>query len=573
MLPHGLYNIMKTKFEVPTNLDASDWKCIEPYAAELKEREIRALEQLEAWLFDRSKLIATIIECGSNLFNASNRNTADLEAKSNYEAFTENIEPKWRELEQALDKMLVDSPFAAELSDERYLALLRSAKSNTKIYREENLPLFVEDRKMQSEYFKTLGNMTVGFDGEELPIPQLMKQLLETDRSLRERAWHAMRERRLQDAQDIESLYNKMVPLRHNLARNADLSNYVEFAFREKKRFDYTPADCQQLHESVEKYVVPLAREFTQKKKELLEIDSVRPWDQAVDELNREPLKPFESIDELLDKAYHIFRDIDEELGSLFLELRDGDCLDLDSRKNKALIGYQNMRPVIGKPFIFMNAVGRDHNLRTLIHEAGHAFHSMLCREDPIIEYTHAPTEFCEVASMSMELLVYPHLNAFYNEADANRSRRTHLKGCVNALTLICWNDAFQHWVYSNPSASAAERENAWVDQFNRFNTSIDFSGYEEYLRKSWFYTNHPFTTPMYMIEYAIAQLGAFQLWLISLDDTEKAISGYKRALRLGGSRPLPELFAAAGIEFDFSPGIVKKLVDRIKSELDKMEG
>lgn len=563
---------METKFEVPIDLDVSNWKNVEPYARELTERSINSVEELEAWLFDRAHVVNLLDEFHANTFTSSNRDTADVSAKEALESYTTNIEPKLRELKQIFNKKLLDCPYSDELRQERYEVLLRNVKCDTKIYSEDNLDLFPKDEELRQEYFKIRGSMTVDYEGEELPLPVLQKKLEETDRSLRERVWHMARKREHEDAEKLEKLYSEMVPLRHKVALNAGCANYVEYAFKDKKRFDYTPEDCLQFHESVEKHLTPLVRSFSNEKADKLGLDSLRPWDMLVNKDSREPLKPFRTTEELIEKSSKVFNSLDPQLGAFFDSMREGDCLDLDSRKNKALIGYLWMRKVSGKPFIFMNAAGADGDLRTLNHESGHAFHSLLCNDDPIYEYTDYPAEFGEVASMAMELLVGPHLHPFYSAEEMYRTRLTHLKGSLKMIIMICKVDALQHWAYTRPDATTEDRHEAWMHLQERFDFGYDISGLDSFMRKSWLYTNHPFTYPMYMIEYAIAQLGAYQIWLLSLDDPDRALSGYKEALKLGGSRPLPELFEAAGIKFDFSPDFVKSLADRIKIEMDKME-
>jgi oligoendopeptidase F len=375
----------------------------------------------------------------------------------------------------------------------------------------------------------------------------------------------------MQDVDRFNDIFDEMIKLRHQCARNAGFRNYRDFVFKKMHRFDYTPRHCEDFHEACEKAVVPLLRRLNRERQELLGVDSLRPWDLAVDVRGREPLKPFDSPAELVDRTERIFRRMDESLGRLFARLREPGCLDLETRKGKAPGGYQYERDRSRQPFIFMNAAGVHRDVDTMLHEGGHAFHSMLSEHEPLLHYRHPPMEFCEVASMSMELTAHPFMSEFYDEADANRAVREHLEGVIATLPWIATIDAFQHWLYTNPEHSRSERESKWIDLTDRFGPAVDHSGIETYRPNSWQRQLHLFGVPFYYIEYGIAQLGALQLWLQYKNDRAKAIANYRHALSLGGARPLPELFKAAGLRFDFGPETVRTLVAAVEDDLQAL--
>jgi oligoendopeptidase F len=218
-----------------------------------------------------------------------------------------------------------------------------------------------------------------------------------------------------------------------------------------------------------------------------------------------------------------------------------------------------------------MNAVGVQRDVQTLLHEAGHAFHALATRDEDLYSYRHAPIEFCEVASMSMELLGNEYIETFYNDGDSTRARRDHLEDIVEVFPWIATVDAFQHWVYTHEGHTRAERSAAWLELMNRFGGDVDWSGFEDARANLWHRQLHIFLHPFYYVEYGIAQLGALQVWANSKQDRAGALRSYRGALSLGGSRPLPELFQAAGCRFDFSAPTVKPLVALIRSELDKL--
>jgi oligoendopeptidase F len=469
------------------------------------------------------------------------------------------------------------------LDRERYEVLLRSTRRTVELFREENVPLETELAKLDQKYDQICGAMSVEFEGEERTIPQMGRFLQVEDRDRRERAWRATAERRLQDKDAIDDIFDRMIELRHQIATNAGFDNYRDYEHARKQRFDYTPADCERFHAAVEQHVVPFMRRLDARRQDNLGVDTLRPWDLQVDEKGRPPLNPFETGQELIERTRTVFDGLDPQLAGLFRSLGDnatepggGEMLDLDSRKGKAFGGYQYHRDRTNRAFIFMNAAGLHRDVETMVHEAGHAFHSLLCADDPLIDYRNYPIEFAEVASMSMELLTMPKWEAYYpKEADgsaADRARRSQLEGSVSILAWIATIDAFQHWLYTHPEHTRAARLGAWLDISRRFGHAVSWEGLEDAEKWTWQRQGHLFGSPFYYIEYGIAQLGALGVWLRSLErGVNAALTDYKEALALGGSRPLPELFETAGVPFDFGPEIVGRLVNAVEGELAKL--
>jgi oligoendopeptidase F len=375
----------------------------------------------------------------------------------------------------------------------------------------------------------------------------------------------------LQEADKIDEIFDQLVQVRHEIARNAGFENYRDYAFRKMGRFDYTPTDCEDFHRAVLEEIMPVVRELQGERRRHLNLDSLRPWDLSVDYLSRPPLRPFEHATQLVERTQKIFQQLDSELAAEFGKMHQLHLLDLENRKGKAPGGYQSALPEARVPFIFMNAIGVQRDVETILHESGHAFHSWSTQQEDLYAYRGAPIEFCEVASMSMELLGNDFLEEFYQPAEANRARRTHLEGIIGILPWIATVDAFQHWIYTHPSHSHGEREAAWVNLMQRFGGDLNWQGYEPVRARLWHRQLHIFLHAFYYIEYGIAQLGALQVWANSRGDRTKALEQYKSALRLGGSRPLPELFAAAGCNFDFSRATMAPLMQLVRAELRKL--
>jgi oligoendopeptidase F len=567
---------------VPFDLDGTRFDAIEPYIRALLERPVKTREELEKWIIDRSELSAACSESKANLYITMTCDTEDKKASQAYLKYVEEVAPKLTPLFFELDKRLAQLADAIPLDPNRYAVLVRGARADVELYREENVPLETRLAVLSQQYDQLCGAMTIEFEGREQTLPQMARYQESTDRAVREAAWRAVTERRLSAAAEIDTIYDEMVALRTKVATNAGFETFVPYAYKSKHRFDYGPDECRAFHKACAQAVVPFVRSLERERASLLGVDPLRPWDLAVDVKGRQPLRPFRNGAELVARTRAAFERLDPRLADLFRQLgdgsecrgaRDGACFDLDSRRGKAPGGYQYMRDRSRRPFIFMNAAGLQRDVETMVHEAGHAFHSMLCREEPLTEYRTAPIEFCEVASMAMELLSMPHWRGtvYEREEDFARACRQNIK---SSLVLLPWTaqvDAFQHWVYENPGHTAAQRRQAWLDLDATFGPDVSWEGLGDARANLWHRQLHIFGLPFYYIEYGIARLGALRLWLVALEEGEKkAIDLYTKALSLGGARPLPELFEACGLDFDFGPEGVKRTVERAARELEK---
>ena len=517
---------------------------------------------------DWAELNAALDEESSRRQIAMTCHTDNADAEKAFLHFVEKIEPELKPRQFRLEKILMTHPSLASLPSPRYDVFLRDVKNHVELFREENVALETEESKVGQQYQKLSGALTVMFRGEEKTLVAMGKSLEEPDRALRQEVWELVTKRRLQEAGNFEDQFDELVRLRQQIAKNAGFGNYRDYIFRRMGRFDYTPQHCFDFHDAVQKEVIPALRELQSQRRKQLKLDALKPWDTAVDPLNRPALRPFERVEDMVARSQRIFNKLDAELAAGFQKMQDLKLLDLDNRKGKAPGGYQSTLNESRVPFIFMNAVGQQRDVETILHEAGHAFHALATCEEDLLAYRSAPIEFCEVASMSMELLGNEFIEEFYPAVEANRARRTHLESIIGVLSWIATVDAFQHWVYTNPGHSRAERSAAWNRLMDRFAGDVDWSGHESARANLWHKQLHIFLYPFYYIEYGIAQLGALQVWANSKRDKSKALRDYKTALALGGSRPLPELFAAAGCRFRFDADSIRPLMKLIQSEL-----
>jgi len=557
---------------VPAHADMGDWNQIKPLFDALDQRPIDTVKQLEQWLLECSELRACISEENSRRYVAMTCQTDDPAKEKAYLEFVEGITPKCKPRWHDINRKYVASPARKKLPASRYHVLDRSTTNVVELFRDENVPLQTQDSKLAQQYQKACGAMVVEYGGSEQTLQQMARYQREPDRSVRQEAWERVVARRLQDRAAINDIFDQMIELRTRIAENAGLSNFRDYQFKAYERFDYSPQDCLAFHEAIEKVVVPAHRALQQERCKTLKLRALRPWDLAVDPYNRPPLKPFQTAAELCDKCRQVFHEVDPALAAQFDVMVKAGWLDLESRKGKAPGGYQVTFEEARHPFIFMNAVGLHGDVETLLHEGGHAFHAIASRDEPLIQYRDCPIEMAEVASMGMELMAYDALDKFYQKEDLIRARREQLEGIIYIFPWIATIDAFQHWVYEHPDHSPQERTQQWLTLLDRFGGIEDWSGYDEARQAMWQRQLHLFAYPLYYIEYGIAQIGALQLWLNARADKAGALRKYREALALGGSRPLPELWAAAGLKFDFSEATLRPLIDAVLAELRLLE-
>jgi oligoendopeptidase F len=558
---------------VAPDADLGDWARIAPLFDRLEQRarELKSVDELQAWLLDWSELNAALDEEASRRYIAMTCHTDSPDAEKAYLHFVENIEPQLKPRQFVLEQNYTAQPLRRQLPPNRFAVFDRDIKNHVELFRPENVSLETDEAKLSQQYQKLSGSLTVNFRGEEKTLVQMGRYQEETDRALRQESWELVAKRRLQEADNFDDIFDRQITLRGQIAKNASFPNYRDFAFRRLGRFDYSPEDCAKFHDAVEKEIVPIARELQARRREQLKLQSLRPWDLAVDPLNRPPLKPFVETDEMVSRTQKIFNRLDGELAGGFQQMQDLKLLDLDNRKGKAPGGYQSTLAESRLPFIFMNAVGLQRDVETILHEAGHAFHALATRDEDLYPYRSAPIEFCEVASMSMELLGNEFIEEFYASDEAKRARRVHLEGVVGVFPWIATVDAFQHWIYTHPNHSREERRKAWLGLMDRFGGDVDWSGLENVRANLWHRQLHIFLHPFYYIEYGIAELGALQVWANSKRDKVRALNDYKKSLALGGSRPLPELFSAAGCQFEFSEKTIQPLAVMLREELAKL--
>jgi len=561
-------------------LSLESWDDVKSLYDELLHRPLNNADDLRQWLLDRSELESFLSENFAWRYINMTRDTANRTLVNDLNFFIADIQPQMTEYGNSLDLKAVNSPHLSELTDDGFAVMVRGMKKSIEIFREANIPLQTDIQTEERRYGAIAGAMTVNINGRELTLPEASDRLQSTDRAERETAWRKISERRYRDHQTLDQLFDKLIDLRHRVALNAGFANFRDYSFAALGRFDYSPQDCFDFHESVADAVVPLLNNLAQERRQKLmrsegrtpdaSVASVRPWDTKVDVDGRPPLKPFGSGNELIEKTIRCFDKLDRELGDDLRIMRTMGHLDVESRKGKAPGGYNYPLEEIGVPFIFMNATSSLRDLVTMVHEGGHAVHSFLTRELPLKAFRNPPMEVAELASMSMELLSMDHWGVFFdNPDDLRRAKRKHLESIIETLPWVATIDKFQHWIYEHPAHTDADRRENWVHIYDQFADSVtDWSGLAYYKEYGWQRQLHLYEVPFYYIEYGIAQLGAIGVWRNYRRDPKAGLAGYKAALSLGYKAPIRDVYTAAGVPFEFSSAYIRELMAFVEEEI-----
>ncbi|MEM6723174.1 MAG: M3 family oligoendopeptidase [Bacteroidota bacterium] len=552
--------------------EVSNWEKLEPLFEELVQRPINSLQALEQWIFDRNELEAVVEENSRWRYIKVSVDNNDEQASQNFRYFVEHITPKLSPYKHQLNQKLIDSPFVNQLDQDRYFVYLRAVKNALQLFQESNIPLFTEEKIRTKEYGGYSAEMTIQIKGEELTMQQANVLQLDPNRELREEAWRKTAERRLQDAEKLDALFNDLLDIRKQVAENAGFDNFRDYKFAALGRFDYTPEDCSDFHDAVAKYIVPLVDQFNQKRLADLQLDKLRPWDMQVETSGDDPVKPYQGVEELIEKSIKSMAAVHPFFGECISTMRDMNHLDLDSRKGKRPGGYNMSLPETGVPFIFMNSADSLRDMRTMMHEGGHAVHAFLTRKMPLNIDKRPPSEIAELAAMAMEMLTMDQWGEFYpNEEQLQKAKLWQLQRSLALIPWIATIDKFQHWLYTNPGHSVEERDAAWTRIFHEFESPlVDWSGLEQYRDKYWQRQLHIYEVPFYYIEYGIAQLGAMAVRRKYCKQPQEAVDQYINALKLGYTRPIREVYKTAGIAFDFSAAYIQELAAFMQEEIDK---
>ncbi len=559
---------------IPSDLEINAWKDIQPFFQKLLTDKVQSVIDLEALITHYSEVLSMLCEEQARAYINITCHTDNKDFQDRFEVFSTQITPEAEKAGHQIEEKIVSSPFFNDLPEERYLQLKRELKRNIELYFEENVILEAKLSTLTSKFNQRVGALVVKVGGQELTIPQASVGLESSDRNLRQETWQGILDARLGAKKDLDEIFDQMIVLRDQTARNVKYSSYRDYKHDDLQRFDYTVDDVLMFHEAVKKHVMPLTKKVELKHIERLglDVDDYRPWDFKAKPASEKPLVPFKKGSELLEKTISIFQKIHPDFRKNLEKMHQSKLFDLESRQNKALGGYNYGLETTGMPFIFMNAVGIHTDVITLVHEGGHAMHNFLTNHESLIQYRNFPSELAEVASMSMELISSKHWDEFYNQKDLVRARLEHFEDIIKTFSWVSIIDSFQHWIYTHPKHTHESRDSCFDKLMIEYGTGlVNWGDHERHRGSFWQKQMHIFEVPFYYIEYAFAQLGALQIYRNYVKDPKATLNAYIKGLSLGGSESLPDVWAQMGISFDFSEEALCSLVEFMEQEWSEL--
>ncbi len=466
---------------------------------------------------------------------------------------------------------LVTSKFRKELEDKYGKFLFDQAECSLKTFNEEVIPQLQEENKLSSKYDKLIASAKIPFDGEERTLSQMAPYTQSKDRNIRKDAAKKVAEFFSAHKNDFDEIYDKLVKVRTEIAHKLGFKNYVELAYARLRRLDYNAQDVAGYRKQVLENIIPLHSELRERQAKRLGIDKLKFYDEPI-KFNSGNADPHGDPEWILNHGKTMYRELSKETDEFFTFMTENNLLDLLSKKGKNSGGYCTYIPDYKSPFIFANFNGTAHDVDVLTHEAGHAFQVYESRGYEVPEYLWPSYEACEIHSMSMEFLTWPWMGLYF-ENDEDKYKFIHLSEALLFIPYGVTVDEFQHWVYENPEATPEERRNKWLETEKKYLPTRDYGEIDE-LKEGifWFRQGHIFGTPFYYIDYTLAQVCAFQFWIKSRENREKAWEEYLNLCRLGGSKPFFELMKAANLKNPFNEGTIASVIPKIREFLDSID-
>jgi len=468
-------------------------------------------------------------------------------------------------------KTLVNSKFKDELVEKYGKFLFDLAENTLKTFSPEIIPDAQEENRLSSKYSKLIASAKIDFDGKELNLSQMVPYTQSKNRNVRIEAAKKVAQFFAENQDEFDNIYDSLVKVRTRMAQKMGYKNFVEFGYKQLSRLEYDAKMVEGYRKQVLENIVPLHTELRERQGKRLGVEKLKFYDEAI-KFNSGNADPHGSPEWILNNGKTMYKELSKETNEFFTFMTENNLLDLLSKKGKMSGGYCTYIPEHKAPFIFANFNGTSHDIDVLTHEAGHAFQVYQSRGFEVPEYLWPSYEACEIHSMSMEFLTWPWMDLFF-ENDTDKYKFIHLSEALLFIPYGVTVDEFQHWVYENPEATPKERREKWLEIEKKYLPTRDYGEVEE-LKNGifWFRQGHIFSSPFYYIDYTLAQVCAFQFWIKSRENREKAWQDYLNLCKLGGSKPFFELMKSANLKNPFEEGTLAFVIPKIKEYLDNVD-
>lgn len=485
--------------------------------------------------------------------------------------YLDELSPKVDDLVTNYYKALVGSSFRNELEEKWGTQLFAIAEAQIKSFSPEVIPMMQKENKLTSEYQQLIASAKINFENEERTLAQMQPFTESTDRNMRKKAKEAYFGFFADNEDQLDRIFDDLVKVRTEIAHTLGYKDFVELGYYRMIRTDYDATMVKKFREQVKEFIVPLASKLKERQQQRIGVEDLKYYDESFNYTTGNAT-PKGSPEWIIEGGKKMYDELSVETSEFFDFMIDNNLMDLVAKKGKASGGYCTYIDDYKAPYIFSNFNGTSGDIDVLTHEAGHAFQVYSSRHYEIPEYIWPTFEACEIHSMSMEFLTWPWMDNFFKE-DTDKYKFSHLSSTLEFLPYGVAVDEFQHFIYENPEATAAQRKLAWKELEEKYLPNRDYDG-NDYLNRGGFWQRqgHIYQSPFYYIDYTLAQICAFQFFKRTQENREEAWADYVHLCKLGGSLSFTALVKEANLISPFEEGCVKSVIGPIEQWLNSID-
>lgn len=544
--------------------DVLNWDGIEPAVRRLLD-EADPPPDAERFLLEWTDLADRVEEARTRLEFAANRDTGSQERAERLHGFMHDVYHRWLRTEAQLRAHLLATHDVAQLTQ----GVGDRITSQAAVSPEHSLFQELDEFILQRAAIRIAGAQTVEWGGKTLPLRALAPILAGDKRSARLKGWRLAAERRMEDAQAMAAIWADLIYLRRQRARIARLESYVDLAGHRSLRPPYPPATYSQFHYAVEEWVSPVLVRLHEERRQRLGGRTLRPWDMSIDLTG----VPSSGSRDPLPTALDILRRLDTGWGDAIDAAAQGGLVDLSPRTAMLPAAYVAPLPVTRLPAVLLQTAGDESDLDELFRILGHALSLTEASHVRYAQVRYAGRIVPEAAGMAIQLIAgemaWQDIGA-QGAACCVRMLERFLMGWATAAM----TDVFQRWAYDNPDAAAdrAECERQWHNLWLRFMPGVDWTGLEKALEGDWQRHLDLFLHPCASSDSLLGSMAAVEIWSSFREDRHSTIDRLKRALALGGTKPVDEVLAVARAQLQPDEGAVRDAVEAITEVMDQCE-
>lgn len=497
-------------------------------------------------------------------------NTQDEFYEKEKEYWDENG-PHYEELNSLFYKAIVDSKFKEELTNDLGKQFMSIADYSIQSFSKDIISELQEENKLTSEYTKLLASAKIPFDGEERNLSGLGPYMTSQFRDERKKASKAYYGFFKENEEKFDELFDKLVKVRHKMAKKLGFENFVELGYIRMLRTDYNAEMVEKFRNQVSEYIVPAASRLFKRQQERLGLEELRYYDENF-EFNSGNATPKGDSKFIMNNGVLMYSELSKETKEFFDFMIEHELMDLETKKGKGAGGYCTYIPDYKSPFIFSNFNSTADDIDVLTHEAGHAFQVYMSRWIEIPDINFPTYESCEIHSMSMEFITWPWMELFFKE-DTDKYKFTHLGSAIKFIPYGVLVDEFQHIIYENPNMTKEERKLVWRDLENKYQPHKNYKGNDLLERGGWWFKQgHIFKNPFYYIDYTLAQICALQFWKKMREDRKSSWQDYLNICKIGGTKSFLDIVKEANLISPFEEGCVSSVIGTINEYLESID-